>query len=78
MNEEITELEVQKAIKKLKCGKACGLDGITAEMLKAGGQDVVLLPTRMFTVLFEKGIYTHRIGPRQLLSLFIKKETSNS
>ena len=57
LNEEITELEVQKAIKKLKCGKACGLDGITAEMLKAGGQDVVLFLTRMFNVLFEKGIY---------------------
>ena len=57
LNEEITELEVQKAIKKLKCGKACGLDGITAEMLKAGGQDVELFLTRMFNVLFEKGIY---------------------
>ena len=58
LNEEITELEVQKAIKKLKCGKACGLDGITAEMLKAGGQEVVLFLTRKFNVLFEKGIYT--------------------
>ena len=57
LNEEITELEVQKAIKKLKCGKACGLDGITAEMLKAGGQDVVLFLTRMYNVLFENGIY---------------------
>ena len=76
LNEEITELEVQKATKKLKCGKACGLAGITAEMLKAGGQDVVLFLTRMFKVLFEKDIY-HRIGPRQLLSQFIKKETPN-
>ena len=33
----------------------------------------MLLPIRMFNVLFEKGIYTHRIGPRQLLSLFIKR-----
>ena len=57
LNEEITELEVQKAIKKLKCGKVCELDGITAEMLKAGGQDVVLFLTRMFNVLFEKDIY---------------------
>ena len=57
LNEEVTELEVQKAIKKLKCGKACGLDGITAEMLKAERQDVVLFLTRMFNVLFEKGVY---------------------
>ena len=72
LNDEITELVVQKGVKKLKCGKACGLDGITAEMLKAGGQDVVLFLTRISNVLFEKGI-----GPRQLLSLFIKTETSN-
>jgi len=57
LNEEITELEDQKAIKKLKIEKACGLDGITAELLKAGGQDVVLFLTRMLNVLFEKGIY---------------------
>ena len=31
--QDITELEVQKAIKNSKCGKACGLDGITAEFL---------------------------------------------
>jgi len=79
LNEEITELEVQKAIKKLKCGKACGLDGITAEMLKAGGKDVVLFLTRMFNVLFENNTerFTHRIGPRQLLSQFIKMKTPN-
>ena len=32
-------------------------DGITAEMLKAKGQGVVLFLTRMFNVLSEKGIY---------------------
>ena len=52
-----TELEDQNAIKKLKSEKTCGLDGITAEMLKAGGQDAVLFLTRMLNVLFEKGIY---------------------
>ena len=50
--------KVQKAITKLKCRKACVLDGVTAELLKAGGQDVVLFLTRMFNVLFEKGIYS--------------------
>ena len=48
LNEEITGLEVQKAIKKLKRGKACGLDGITAEILKAGGQDVALFFSLFF------------------------------
>ncbi len=34
-------MEVEKAIARLKCGKAAGMDGITAEMLKYGGDAVV-------------------------------------
>ncbi len=36
MQREIDRLEVEKAIARLKCGKAAGMDGITAEMLKYG------------------------------------------
>jgi len=77
LNEEITELEVQKAIKKLKCGKVCGLDGITAEMLKAGGQDVVLFLTRMFNVLFEKGIYPRDWAKAFVISVHEKGNTEH-
>ncbi len=38
---EIGRSEVGKAIARLKCGKAMGMDGITAEMLKYGGDAVV-------------------------------------
>ncbi len=38
---EIGRLEVERAIARLKCGKAAGMDGITAEMLKYGGDAVV-------------------------------------
>ncbi len=34
---KIGRLEVEKAVARLKCGKAAGMDGITAEMLKYGG-----------------------------------------
>ncbi len=37
MQREIGRLEVEKAIARLKCGKAAGMDGITAETLKYGG-----------------------------------------
>ncbi len=38
---EIGRAEVEKAIARLKSGKAAGMDGITAEMLKYGGDAVV-------------------------------------
>ncbi len=41
MQREIYRLEIEKAIARLKCGKAAGMDGITAEMLKCGGDAVV-------------------------------------
>ncbi len=34
-------MEVEEAIARLKCEKAVGMDGITAEMLKYGGDAVV-------------------------------------
>ncbi len=38
---EMARLEVEKATARLKCGKAEGMDGITAEMLKNEGNAVV-------------------------------------
>ncbi len=37
----IERAEVEKAIAKIKCGKAAGIDGITPEMVKHGGDAVV-------------------------------------
>ncbi len=34
-------MEVERAIARLECGRAVGMDGITAEMLKYGGDAVV-------------------------------------
>ncbi len=41
MQREMGRSEVEGAIARLKCGKAAGMDGITAEMLKYGGDAVV-------------------------------------
>ncbi len=38
---EIGRSEVEKAVARLKCGKAAGMDRITAEMMKYGGDAVV-------------------------------------
>ena len=57
LNREITVDEVQKAAKNLKPGNACGLNNVLAEMLKAGGQDVILFMTKLFNTIFDKDIY---------------------
>ncbi len=41
MQREISRLEIQKAVARLRCGKAAGMDGITVEMMKYGGDAVV-------------------------------------
>ena len=57
VNRVITEEEVRNAVKNLKLGKSCGTDGIVAEMLKAGGHDIICFLTRLFNVIFDSGIY---------------------
>ena len=37
-DEKVVNEEVRKALKKMKSGKAPGVDGIACEMLKAGEQ----------------------------------------
>ncbi len=37
----IERVDMEKAIAKIKCGKAAGIDGITPEMVKHGGNTVV-------------------------------------
>ena len=38
--QDILCAEVQKAIRSLKCNKSPGSDGVTAEMLQAGGEQL--------------------------------------
>lgn len=57
LNQEISEDEVRKAVNNLKTGKARGVDGVFAEMLKAGGQCVIVFLTKLFNAVFDKGIY---------------------
>ena len=50
--DDITEEEVERALKEMKVGKAPGVDGVRAEMLKEGGVTVVEWLLRVFIVCF--------------------------
>ena len=53
---EITKEEVERALKETKTGKAPGVDGVHAEMLKEGGVTVVEWLVRLFNVCFYLGM----------------------
>ena len=54
--ESITHEEVNQAIKRLKNGKAAGIDGITAEMLKYGGDVVTEWMVKICQMAWERGV----------------------
>ena len=49
---DITRGEVNRALNETKTGKAAGMDGVRAEMLKEGGVTVVEWLVRMFNICF--------------------------
>ena len=56
---KITQGEVVNAVQKLKTGKACGLDGILAEMLKVGNHEILSFLCALCNTIFDKGYYPH-------------------
>ena len=53
---EVKKAEVRKAIERLKVGKAPGIDGITAEMLKYGGDEVVEWMLHICNLAWKQGV----------------------
>ncbi len=51
--ESITYEEANQATRRLKNGKAAGIDGITAEMLKYGGDAVTQWMVKIYQVAWE-------------------------
>ena len=49
---EITREEVERALKETKAGRAPGVDGVRAEMLKEGGVAAVEWMVRLFNLCF--------------------------
>jgi hypothetical protein len=45
---DILKQEVEQAIKTSACNKAAGIDGITSEVIKAGGEIIIYWLTHIF------------------------------
>ena len=48
----VTKDLIRKALGKMKCGKAAGISGISAEMLKAAGEVGIQLLTELTEIVF--------------------------
>ena len=57
LNSPITIDENQKAIKKLKCRKAAGIDGIPAEFYKHGSNELLPTLVLLFNTIIANGEY---------------------
>ena len=55
VSESISVREVKDALKKVKRGKAAGLDGVAAEMMKEGGECMLEWIVRLFNVCLNSG-----------------------
>jgi hypothetical protein len=57
LNIDIPAEDVAWSVKDLKLNKSCGNDGTIAEMLKCGSNIAIPFLTKLFNVIFDKGIF---------------------
>ena len=77
LDKDITEQEVQWALRRLKGGKAGGLDEVIAESLKAAEPFIVPFLTKLFNRLFQTGYFPTDWSCSVIIPLFKKGNVSN-
>ena len=68
--DHITEEEVMKELKKMKNGKSPGLDGLTAELLKEGGEVLLKEITELFNKVYSTGLVPEEWGKAVICPIF--------
>ena len=64
LDQEITQLEVQDAIRALKSNKAAGPDGFSGEFYKYSAPSIITFFTKYFNKLFEAGTFPSQCANR--------------
>ena len=70
LDSDITELEVNKAINKLKQGKAMGVDEIPSEILLLSKEKILRYLTKLFNKMFQIGYFPVRWGVAIIVPLY--------
>lgn len=69
--------EVSECVAKLKNGKASGLDGIPAKMLKAGSTVLTPLLQKLFNIVFSTGFYPMQWSSAYITPIFKSGDPSD-
>ena len=77
LDTDIRELEVKKAIQRLKSGKAAGVDWVIAEILKAAEQEITPFLTKYFSVLFSSSQFLSEWAKAIIIPLYKKGDVNN-
>lgn len=77
LDNTITENEVANAIKKLKHGKACGLDGIEGEFLKYAGDVITPFLTKLFNRIYNIGQFPKEWCKSVIVPIFKSGDEKN-
>ena len=73
-----TELEVEKAITELQCGKAAGPDGIPPEVFKEGGMALTQKLTEFMCMCWEDGCLPQDLKDARIVHLYKGKGDKSS
>ena len=77
LDQVITFEEVENAVKRIQCGKACGIDGIVGEMLKSGGELTIHFLRELFNKIFDSGVYPKEWSKAIVVPIFKKGDRDN-
>lgn len=77
LDEQISLAEVKQAIRKLKAGKASGIDEIPAEFLKAAEDIVAPFLTKFFNRVYDTGVFPKQWSQSVIVPLLKKGDVNN-